>query len=92
MQFDEAVKKQILLTEEDRGNFSPKIDLFTAVMWCLRSWHEVTKETIVNCFKKSKFNTDGEMSDNVDEDINEEIKEMQVMMSKIKIRERQLTI
>ena len=51
---------RLLCRDLDKGQAYPKISILQAMKIPATSWEDVTRETIVNCFKKAGINTDSD--------------------------------
>ena len=51
---------RLLCRELDKDQAYPKISILQAIKILAASWEAVTRETIVNCFKKAGINTEAQ--------------------------------
>ena len=75
---------RLLCRALDKGQAYPKISILQAMKILAASWEAVTRETIVNCFKKAGINTD-EAQHAAITDLDDPFKDLQESLDALKL-------
>ena len=65
----------------EKGQHLPKISILRALQLLIASWNNVTKTTIVNCFRKAKISAKDQV--NAAEDSDDRFKELENDLTKL---------
>lgn len=71
-----------MIQQLEKGKDLPKISILRALQILVSSWNQVKKETIVNCFKKSKISQEDQK--NATDDIDDPFKQLEEELSQLR--------
>ena len=71
----------LMIKHLEQGQHLPKISILRALQLLIASWNNVTKTTIVNCFRKAKISAKDQV--NAAEDSDDRFKELENDLTKL---------